>query len=181
MKHLSINLKKRGIPYDIMIDRYYNEIVNIISLGKDPGPHINKHLNHPLGHYCNYDRSTPRYWWCNFVPALFNLKGEENHTIEIRNHNATLDFIKIRNWILICLGIVSYVDNFKTNIIYGRKNVSLSDVLLNTFPYKGKYLLGYVNQRTNLFMENPDAEEREYKDNGTNYPFLTSTKGVVML
>jgi len=176
MKKLRINLKKRGVPYDILIDKYYDTIVKMVSLGQSAGPKINKSLNHPQGRYCNYDRSTPRYWWCNFVPALFNIKGPGNHTIELRNHSATLEFTKIKNWILICMGIVSYVENFKHDII-DNNNISLKEILYKTYPKKGKYLYSYVQDRKRLFMDSPMSsinEDAEYNPkNNVNEPLAS--------
>jgi len=169
IKHLNINLKQRGIPYDILIDKYYDSIVKIISLGKAAGPNINKKFNHPAGRYCNYDRSTPRYWWYNLVPTLFNLKGEGNHTLEIRNHSATMDFIKIRNWILICMGIVSFVENHKREIIRS-PSISIKTIMKTVYPNKGTYLSDYITNRTELFDRSihgnqSEIENMEYDDN----------------
>jgi len=166
MKKLNINLKQRGIPYDILIDQYYDTIVKLISLGHSASKTINKHFNHPTGRYCNYDRSTPRYWWYNLVPTLFNLKGEGNHTLEIRNHSATLDFIKIRNWVLICMGIVSFVENHKREIIRS-SSISVKSIMKIAYPNKGEYLASYIEKRTSMFtnVEQGRAfEDREYEE-----------------
>lgn len=162
MRPISINLARRGVPYDILIDKYYDEIVKIVSLGKAPGKGINKNVNHPLGRYCNYDRSTPRYWWCNFVPTLFNLKGKGNNTIEFRNHPATLDYIKIRNWILLCMGIMSFVENHKQYII-DSKVISLARILKAEYAGKGQYLTNYFDERRELFLNDTLEEEKEFK------------------
>lgn len=161
MKPININLAKRGIPYDVLIDKYYDQIVTLVSLGKKPSKAINKAVNHPAGRYCNYDRNTPRYWWCNFVPVLFNLKGVGNYTIEFRNHPITLDYIKIRNWVLLCMGIMSFVENNKREIVEA-KAMSIFDVIKASYPGKGKYLTDYFKERQRLFATVANAEQEEF-------------------
>jgi len=185
MKKLKINLKKRGVPYDILINSYYKTIVKIVSLGRDLGPKINKEVNHPLGRYCGYDRGTPRYWWCNFVPTLFNIKGVGNHTIEIRNHSATMDFVKIKNWVLICMGIVSYVESHKSRILLGAKT-SIHDIIKLTYPNKGAYLSKYIKDRTEYFNpEDPHVVTKELAEyapgNNLNTVELQSIKQIVTM
>ena len=184
MKKLNINLKKRGVPYDILIDKYYSIIVKMVSLGQDPGPRINKKLNHPQGRYCNYDRNTPRYWWCNFVPTLFNIKGKDNYTIEIRNHSASFNFTKIKNWVLICMGIVSFVENHQKEILVGSK-VSIFDIIRTTYPGKGDYLIKYIKSRIKMFEEPASAalyEVEEYKPaNNLNADIPSNIKNIVLM
>lgn len=165
IRKLNINLSKRGIPYRALINSYYNTIVKIVSVvDKEPCSEMNKRHNHPLGRTCNYDKSTPRYWWVNFVPALFNIKGVGNYTIEVRNHSASLDYVVIRNWVLICMAIVSFVENNK-KIAIECKSIRLSDILKSEYRLKSNYLIEYVESRKKLF--NGDSavsnEVDEYK------------------
>jgi len=178
MKQLPIKFNKKGYSYDVLIDEYYKKIFKIISLGKEPCKTINKEFNHPAGHSCGYDTSTPRYWWINFIPAMFNLKGKGNYTIEFRPHSATLNFIKIKNWILIVLGIVSFVENHQKFIINNDK-ITLRDIIKLTYPNKHEYLMEYINKRTEFFSvrgNNSLSEKSEYEPISNQNSSITTLK-----
>jgi len=152
---------------ELIMDKAYSGIVHEIS-GLPPGVKINKQLNHPAGRFCGYNRSTPRYWWLNFVPTLFTIEVGRKHTLEFRNHCATMNFEKIKNWILICMGIVSFIENYK-EIIYNAKltpgAITLSQIMLKTYPRKGVYLNQYISERKRKFSKeysNTNAEADEY-------------------
>ena len=154
MKHINFDLKKKGVSYDVLIDKYFNQIFKIISLGREPSATVNKRFNHPAGHSCGYNTSTPRYWWINFVPAMFNLKGLENYTIEFRQHSATLNFTKIKNWALIVFGIVYVAENHQ-ELIASSKSMTIEEMLKLAYPSKWKYLSDYVDSRKELFASAP--------------------------
>ena len=166
IKRIPMNFGKSPHPYKILIDEYYAKIIKVLSLGKEPSRTINKRYGHPAGKKCGYDRSTPRYWWLNFIPAVFNLKGKGNETIEFRMHSGTLSFEKIKNWILICMAILSYAENNKHEIIK-RDNITLEEILKASFKGKGSYLFNYIEHCKALFNgSDKDAckfnEEKEY-------------------
>lgn len=153
-----------GKTYKENIDMYYNKIFKIISLGKDPSKHVNKKKNHPAGNRCGYDTSTPRYWWLNFVPTMFNLKGEGNSTIEFRSHSATLNFTKIKNWILITQAILHVAENNKS-FVMDNDQITLKQVMELAFPIKHNYLSNYIEERKEMF-GSPHSdlfEKLEYK------------------
>ena len=160
----SYNIGVDKFDYYNSIEESYRNIVKIISLGNVPGQRINKSTNHPAGRSCGYNKRTPRYWWINFVPTLFNIEGIDNHTIEIRIHSATLNFIKIRNLVLMFMGIVSFVENNKNDIMDG--NYNLHSVMQAAYPKKGDYLVKYLKRREEVFTKK-SAEAAEYKDRET--------------
>jgi hypothetical protein len=159
----SITFSKKD-NFEKKVNYYYDKIVRNVSLVGTPSKVINKKFNHPRGHYCGYDTSTPRYWWLNFVPALFSLKGEGNHTIEFRMHSATLNYTKIRNWILICMGIVSAAVDHQQFLIDNNR-FTLSDIMKLTYKRKGRYLSDYIEERKKKFKSGmPEIVElSEYK------------------
>jgi len=163
MKHIKFDFNKKDMSYTMLIDKYYDQIFKIISLGKSPSKTVNKKYNHPAGHSCGYDTKTPRYWWINFVPAMFNLKGEDSYTIEYRMHSASLNFTKIKNWILIVKGITHVAENHK-NFIINNDKITLADVMKLSYPSKGDYLIRYIEERKSIFNTPNDymSERAEY-------------------
>lgn len=173
---LSINsLKncKTSIAYDILIDEYYNKIFQYVSHGKTPDRNTNRKGNHPMGSKCGYNKDTQRYCWLNFVTALFNTKGNSKAiTLEFRNHSATLNYEKIKNWIKICFAFVSFAENHKNairNNFWVDKNnierpIDLTTVVMATYPKSGKSLSNYIDTRKNKFLfDDGSIESEEYK------------------
>lgn len=151
------------------INESYSLIVNEISLGHNPSEKINKKFNHPYGRFCGYNRGTPRYWWLNFVPLLFTLEPGRDLTIEFRPHSATLKYEKIKNFILICMGILSFVENHK-DIIYNvdmkSGSITLNQIIDATYTKKNEYLKKYISNRINLFSSNyQEKDEYDYYEN----------------
>jgi len=165
MSDASISVKpKKGETYEEMIDKTFTKIFKKVSLGREKSKVLNKKFNHPAGHSCGYNTSTPRYWWVNFVPAMFNLKGMSNYTIEYRMMGATLDFEKVKNWILICMAMVYMAENEKRYIM-SNANFTIKDILQIAFPKKWEYLNEYIENRKKFFHgDNPSlAELSEHK------------------
>ncbi len=112
-------ITKEGI--DIWITAKYKQIFKLMSGGYEVSQDYNKTKNHPSGSArWGYNKTTPRYWWLNFVPAMFATKRPSynengsinyNYTLEFRSHNATLTYTKVRNWILLCFAFVWYCEN----------------------------------------------------------------------
>lgn len=153
------------IPYDVSIKNNFDKIFRKISLGEKQSNRCNKKTNHPRGSVCGYDRKTPRYWWLNFVPALFNTRGTESYSLEFRCHSATLNFVKIKNWILLCMGIVNYVETHKEDIMSNPEKIKISNILKATFPKQSAGLISYFNDRYTLFSSTSQtAEENERKE-----------------
>lgn len=65
--------------YKSKIDQFYAEIYTYVSAtGELPSAKANKKTQHPLGAKCQYNHSTARYCWINFVPAMFDTRGGGN-------------------------------------------------------------------------------------------------------
>ncbi|MEM4710641.1 MAG: amidoligase family protein [Candidatus Woesearchaeota archaeon] len=175
---LKIPYNKTNLLFDIYIDECYNEIFNWLSDNKTSKPNnkINKKYSHPSGKYPN-----SRYVWLNLVPLNFtknnneilptneniNLKNlNKKQTIEFRNHSASLNYKKIKNWILICMAFVNYVENRSLDILNSEK-LTLFDVL--SFSYKNNlnHLMEYIEKRKAKFVtktveENWHVEDQDY-------------------
>lgn len=167
MKNLNIVFPQNQSleEYDILFNNYYHELYKLFYkdsniLNKD----INKKFNHPRGRTCGYDQNTPRYWWLNLIPAAFNTRGNFSYTVEFRNHSGSLNYRKIKNWVLICMGIVSYVENYKKDIMF-RNDITLEEIITKVYPTKSRILIPYIQERKSQF-ENEDYNEvnNEYKE-----------------
>lgn len=149
--------------YLAKIDEFYNLIHKEVSgLNTNDGPtdKINKNTNHPKGSKCGYDKLSQRYCWLNYVTLLFNTKEiNDSHTLEFRNHGATLNFTKIKNWVKICIAFVHFVENFK-NIIKSGKfidkdgktySLDLELIIVMSYPKTARPLIEYIRERKELF------------------------------
>lgn len=63
------------------IDKYYNDIILLLAQTDTYNTSINKKRDHPKGHKCGYDHSAHRYCWANFIPAVFDTRGNGVKTI----------------------------------------------------------------------------------------------------
>jgi hypothetical protein len=152
--------------YEHDIIENFNAIKKIINF--DLGTYnytANKTKDHPLGHNCGYNKKTPRYWWLNFVPAMYNTRKNESYTLEFRLCNATMNYKKIENWILICMGIVNFVENHKKLI---NESITLSDIMQTVYPKSHENIIRYINERKQKFSEKnnsitqTESEDSEY-------------------
>jgi hypothetical protein len=136
---------------------------------------------HPGGRYTDrYSRGIPcadlyRYKWLNFVPAIFNMKGKVDkpiYTLEFRCHPGSLNFVKIKNWILFCFAFCNFVENYKERIVKEDK-ITIKDILTAVYGKKGLALNEYFEERKNSFKDLILAEKREkndYKQKTLNKP-----------
>lgn len=98
---------------------------------------------------------------------------EGGFTIEFRLHSATLNYTKISNWILICMGILSFVENKKQlliNAIEEGQTLTLDYVLSKTYSKeRAGQLIDYINQRKRIFTAeaNPSEESQQLKDSNS--------------
>lgn len=174
------NSKSSG-EYDILIDKIYDIVFREVTYIKGKGENSlsfhstqegeeeefisnkqsNRNLNHPRGSKCGYDKNAQRYCWLNFVTLLYNTKGIAGaNTLEIRNHSATMNFNKIKNWIRIFFAIIRFVEMNKSKIRRGR--VTLAEVIRSAYPKTHEKLIQYVDERRELFKvhgESVDYEE----------------------
>ena len=68
-----------------------------------------KKSRNPNGHY-----ASTRYKWLNLNNCSYTDRGE---TIEFRQHSGSLDYHKIRKWLLFCMSFVNFVENHSRTII----------------------------------------------------------------
>jgi len=152
---------KDRLDYQMAIDAIYSDLFCYIAHSQQADPaRSNKKTQHPLGNKCGYNHSTARYCWLNLVPAMFDTRGNGKYTVEIRNHSGTTSYTKIKNWILITMGIMSFAENEQEFIRYNK--VCLSDVIQAAFPKKALLLMKYIHERTNKFTVN--SVDQEYMD-----------------
>ncbi len=164
MLRFPINInRKMASSYVTDIDIYYEKILKIIAVKEIKSVRsLSRKHDHPLGHCCGYDRKTPRYWWLNFVPAMFDIRHCESYSIEFRMHSATLNYSKIEYWILICMGIVNFVENHKDKIT---DTTTLAEVINSTYPRQASKILQYVEKRKKLFaVRSSTAEISDYNE-----------------
>lgn len=158
----------KGDKYSYYIDYYYNEIILLLSQKDYCSSHINKKADHPKGFKCQYDHSAYRYCWANFIPAVFNTRKNEIYTIEFRPMSATTSYIKIKNWLMICIALVDIVENHK-KALYENFNMNLFQIIELVYPKNYMKLNNYINKRTVKFADTyitpEDQEKSDYTDN----------------
>lgn len=165
--------------YNDFIENVYNELLLYVSHEDKLDPTVvNKSNDHPMGSKCSYNHSTARYNWLNFVPAMFNTRGNGIYTLEIRSMNGSLNYIKIRNWALIFMGMCYVVENHK-QFLRENKTITLADIIKLAYPKKQDELIKYIEERKFKFLDKSNSkyeEEAEYaeenKDNNVNLKSL---------
>jgi hypothetical protein len=156
-----------GSEREFWIEFYYNDIIQLLSQGYDCNKEINKKHDHPKGFKCNYDHSSHRYCWVNFIPAVFNTRKNGIYTIEFRSHSATTSYTKIKNWLFICIGLIDVVENHKAEL-YKNFNLGLAEIMQIVYPKTGAKLNEYILKRTLKFADTElvkDPEADDYVDN----------------
>ena len=107
----------------------------------------------------NYNKKTrlgrypsKRYSWLNMVGYS---QANGHNTIEFRNHGASMNYDKIRNWTLICMAFVNFVENNQRRIWEAKDlpgGITLSEVLNESLGDNiGGQLSRYVNSRKDKF------------------------------
>lgn len=164
LPEVQINLKNILIDRQFWIDKYYGEIISVLSRKDYANKTVNKKKDHPQGFKCGYDHSAARYCWVNFIPAVFDTRKNGQYTIEFRPMSATTDFKKIKNWLLICMGLVDVVENHK-RFIYESKLIDLESAITESYPKGHKDLVEFINSRkvkfANKYNENAELNEVE--------------------
>lgn len=116
--------------------------------------YYNKRKQHPNGAKCGYDKGAQRYCWLNYITLMYNTKGGYkggSNTWEIRNHSATMNFTKIRNWIKIFFALCNFVETNKRILLERSNIIDLELVIMNSYPKTGKRLMKYINERKEIF------------------------------
>ena len=111
-----------------------------------------KKTHHPNGHY-----ASTRYKWLNLNNCSYVGRG---NTIEFRQHSGSLDYDKIRKWVLFCMSFVSFVENHSKTIIetYNRFQedpaicIPMRDVLrVGLGDLEGGIIADYYDKREERF------------------------------
>lgn len=161
----------------IRIDNYYTELFTLAA-DCPPSDKVNKTKNHPRGAKVGYNHSNIRYCWINFIPALFNTRNTNPpcYTVEFRPFNASTNFIKIKNWIKICMAIVNFSENYHKDIINNyimfdnnKEPITLKNVIKKVYPKSYRKLNEFIDSRTQIFSatadEDNDVESTDQKLN----------------
>lgn len=165
--------------YKSLIDKYYNEIYQYISNSPDlPSTQFNKKTQHPLGAKCGYNHKTARYCWINFVPTLFDTRGNGSYTIENRLMQGSTNFTKIKNWLLINMGVVWFAENCKKEIALN-DNLTLKEVIEKAFPKNHINLNTFIDKRVEKF--SPLDEEINLKVELEDYTEESENKDLKIL
>lgn len=152
LKPLSLKVALDNSKENVELEANYNKLFKYISYGKVNNPNFeyNKNKQHPMGAKCGYNHDTPRYCWLNYVPAMFNTRGNGSYSLEIRNHSGTTNFIKIRNWILLFMAIVAFAERHPDLI---KPGITISDILDKIYPRKANSLKLYFKTRQSKFSD----------------------------
>jgi hypothetical protein len=149
------------------IDQYYNEIVTILAKRQAGDARVNKKKDHPAGPKCGYNHSYARYCWVNFIPAVFDTRHNGSYTIEFRPMSATTDYNKIKQWLLICMAMVSVVENHK-QLIYSGKRLTLTDIVNAVYPKDNCRIIEFIDTRKAKFNSESLVEQEEFSEVGAD-------------
>ena len=90
-----------------------------------------------------------RYRWVNINNFSTN-SGKP--TVEFRNHGASLNYEKIRNWVLICMSIVRFAENRQKMIWSNLDSILLDTVVKDSLGDNlGEQVMRYYNKRVDKF------------------------------
>lgn len=138
--------------YNALIEEYYTQIYKFIATSEHlPSAKFNKKSQHPMGAKCGYNHSTARYCWMNFVPTIFDTRGNGQYTIENRIHQGTTNFTKVKNWILINMGLIWYAENYGKEIALATGSISLKYIMKLAYPKSHKEINDYIDLRSTKF------------------------------
>lgn len=157
---------KNTNEYKIRMNFLYNEVFRLVS-ESIPGPNLNKRTGHPRGQHGGYDpQRDHRYKWLNFTNIIFRQRGHDDYkTIEFRNHSGTLNFNKVKNWILIVAAYCQFVHNHKDiilNTFFSGGTLTVNDLVEATYSSKtSSKLIEYINVRKDLFSKDSLKQELE--------------------
>lgn len=147
--------------YSDFVDCAYEHIVCSLSY-KLPSSLNNKYKAHPDGRY-----TSTRYSWLNMVPSLWLRKPHNTSpsqsknwrndlfagkTVEFRQHEGTLNYEEMKNWIRVCMCIMAYAENNKT-LIYDKfrnsEEIDLNTIVTKEMPKKANILINYIKKKKN--------------------------------
>jgi hypothetical protein len=136
-------------------------LFNYIQYDSKGKRNVTRKDQHPMGAKCGYRHETPRYCWVNFVPAIFNTRGkEEAKSVEIRIHPGSTSYKKTKNWLLLWMGVLWFVENKKEEI---REGLTINDIIYAAYPKRGGKIADYFRDRKERFKD-PKEEIKEYQE-----------------
>ncbi len=154
----------------VNIKKYYDEIILQLTKVDKSGININKKKDHPKGFKCAYDHSAARYCWVNFIPAVFNTRNNGVYTIEFRHASASTSFIKVKNWLLICMAFVDIIENHKQWLYESEGKIDIINILNQVYGNNGRELIIWVDKRKKKFLDNgservnSEVENQDYME-----------------
>ena len=155
---------------DNSVQYAHARLYNYLTMGERIISNFGTSARHPKGDKCGYDMNSQRYCWINFIPAMFQRDAYQQKTIEFRLHSASTNYIKIRNWLLVCMSITNYAENYSYDVIKLQceaKPLTLKTILEKEMPNYSKYLLDYYNKRYDKFnSSSPDSANQGDIENG---------------
>lgn len=165
LKPIKLEVALDNSKDNAQLEMDYNKLFKYISYEKVNNPtfEYNKNKQHPLGAKCGYNHDTPRYCWLNYVPAMFNTRGNGSYSLEIRNHSGTTNFTKIKNWILLFMAIVAFAERHPDLI---KNGIQISDILDKIYPRKANSLKLYFKTRQAKFSD--DVEDSDIPEENTH-------------
>lgn len=105
-----------------------------------------------------------RYYWLN----LLNMNFDKKCTVEIRCHSGSLNYRKIKNWILICMAICHYAEHKFKECVDPKRTITLAEIMKFAYPKGYGELIKYIEERKNHFSKTrtleymKKVEEEEY-------------------
>lgn len=153
---------------ELGVEVAYDTLYQGMTYGDLPSKDNNRLKPHKFGRYCGQYNGIEmernfRYKWLNLIACNFNMKGahgiegfKRSATLEFRNHSASLNFNKIKNWILFCMAFTNYVENHQNEILKN-DTITLEDIFKAAYPKKYTKLVEYFEGRKEEFYKG--AEE----------------------
>ena len=163
-KEIEEILNEKG--YYLGCKEAYEVLFKKLSNGRELSREVNKSRPHPGGRYTDrYSRGNAkitddlfRYKWFNLITTSFDtrdsgkkrpkkniLNNGVSHTLEFRNHHATLNFLTTSYWILICMAMTSFIENFQKDIVQ-EPELKIKDVIRAIYhPNKAENLCLFLD------------------------------------
>lgn len=160
-------IKNTNLKYGVSIcyEKLFKELAN----GRELDSKLSKFRPHPGGRYTDrYSGNIPfeklyRYKWLNFIPTNFNTRQASINekelnkgipfTLEFRPHSASMNYTKIKNWVLFCLAFVSYVENHQSKIL-NNPSITVKDILSTVYSNRiSENLINYFEERKTKYKD----------------------------
>jgi len=168
--------------FNFRVDNYYATLFKILC-SQNQDRKANKLTNHPAGAKAGYNHSNIRYAWLNFLPAMFNTKGDKInpvYTLEFRNHSSTTNYTKISFWVKICIAFCYVADNYYREILEGNFEFTLDNVIKKSYKKTNQSLIDYIQKRKYLFIDDINSKE-EKNDLANNELVFDEDKRIIKI